>query len=43
MLERGRQSPTFWVIVQLAKALRIQPVALFADAVDRLRTEEERS
>ena len=43
MLERGRRSPTFWVIVQLARALRIQPVALFADAVARLRAEEERS
>jgi transcriptional regulator with XRE-family HTH domain len=43
MLERGRRSPTFFVIVQLARALRIQPVALFADAVARLRAEEERS
>jgi len=42
MLERGRRSPTFWVIVQLARALRMQPVALFADAVARLRGEEER-
>ena len=42
MLERGRRSPTFWVIVQLARALRMQPVALFADAVARLRAEEER-
>jgi transcriptional regulator with XRE-family HTH domain len=42
MLERGRRSPTFWVIVQLARALRMQPVALFADAVARLREEEER-
>ena len=41
MLERGRRSPTFWVIVQLARALRVQPVALFADAVARLRGEEE--
>ena len=43
MLERGRRSPTFWVIIQLARALRMQPMALFADAVARLRGEEERS
>jgi transcriptional regulator with XRE-family HTH domain len=43
MLERGRRSPTFWVIVQLARALRMQPVALFAGAVARLSGEEERS
>jgi transcriptional regulator with XRE-family HTH domain len=43
MLERGRRSPTFFVIVQLARALRMQPVALFADAVGRLRAEEEQS
>ena len=39
MLERGRRSPTFFVIVQLALALRMQPVALFADAVARLQRE----
>ena len=39
MLERGRRSPTFFVIVQLARALRMQPVALFADAVARLQGE----
>jgi transcriptional regulator with XRE-family HTH domain len=43
LLERGRRSPTFFVIVQLARALRMQPVALFMDAVARLRKEEERS
>ena len=43
MLERGRRSPTFFVIVQLAQALRMHPVALFTDAVARLRREEERS
>ena len=42
VLERGRRSPTFFVIVQLARALRMQPVALFADVVARLRGEEER-
>ncbi len=43
MSERGRRSPTFFVIVQLARALRMQPVTLFAEAVARLRGEEERS
>jgi XRE family transcriptional regulator, regulator of sulfur utilization len=42
LLERGRRSPTFFVIVQLARALRMQPVMLFADAVARLRKEDER-
>jgi transcriptional regulator with XRE-family HTH domain len=42
LLERGRRSPTFFVIVQLAWALRMEPVALFAQAVARLRSEEER-
>jgi len=43
MLERGRRSPTFFVIVQLARALKMQPVALFTNAVARLRKVEEGS
>ena len=43
LLERGRRSPTFFLIVQLTRALQMQPVALFADAVARLRKKEERS
>jgi transcriptional regulator with XRE-family HTH domain len=39
MLERGRRSPTFFVILQLARALRMEPVVLFAEAVARLRKE----
>ena len=41
LLERGRRSPTFFVIVQLARALRMEPVALFGQAVARLRREEQ--
>ena len=37
LLERGRRSPTFLVILQLAYALRMEPVKLFADAVARMR------
>jgi len=33
MLEHGRRSPTFFVILQLARALRMEPVVLFAEAV----------
>jgi transcriptional regulator with XRE-family HTH domain len=40
LLERGRRSPTFFVIVQLARALRMEPVALFGQAVALLRREE---
>lgn len=39
MLERGRRSPTFFVILQLAHALRVEPVVLFAEAVALLRKE----
>lgn len=37
LLERGRRAPTFFVILQLAAALKMSPVALFTDAVARLR------
>jgi len=37
LLERGRRTPTFFVIVRLADGLNMDPVALFADAVARLR------
>jgi transcriptional regulator with XRE-family HTH domain len=37
LLERGRRAPTFFVILQLAIALRMSPAALFNDAVARLR------
>jgi XRE family transcriptional regulator, regulator of sulfur utilization len=37
LLERGRRSPTFLVILQLARALRMEPVVLFAEAVAQLR------
>ena len=39
LLERGRRSPTFFVILQLAHALRMEPVVLFADAVALVRKE----
>ncbi|MBS0420207.1 MAG: helix-turn-helix transcriptional regulator [Proteobacteria bacterium] len=39
MLERGRRSPTFFVILQLAQGLRMDPVALFIQAVARLHGE----
>jgi XRE family transcriptional regulator, regulator of sulfur utilization len=39
LLERGRRSPTFFVILQLAHALRMEPVVLFAEAVALVRTE----
>jgi XRE family transcriptional regulator, regulator of sulfur utilization len=39
MLEKGRRSPTFFVILQLAHALRMEPVVLFVEAVARLRKE----
>lgn len=37
LLERGLRTPTFHVIVGLADGLNTDPVALFADAVVRLR------
>ena len=37
LLERGRRTPTFFVILQLAAALKMDPVVLFSDAVARLR------
>lgn len=37
LLERGRRAPTFFVILQLAVALRMSPAVLFNDAVARLR------
>ena len=39
LLERGLRTPTFFVIVQLACALKMEPVALFTDALTRLRKE----
>lgn len=41
LLERGRRSPTFFVILQLAYALRMEPVALFGHAVARLQGEAQ--
>jgi transcriptional regulator with XRE-family HTH domain len=37
LLERGRRAPTFFIILQLAAALRMSPAVLFNDAVARLR------
>jgi transcriptional regulator with XRE-family HTH domain len=37
LLERGRRTPTFFVILQLAAALGMNPAVLFNDAVARLR------
>jgi transcriptional regulator with XRE-family HTH domain len=37
LLERGLRTPTFFVIVSLAEGLNTDPVALFTDAVARLR------
>jgi transcriptional regulator with XRE-family HTH domain len=39
LLERGRRSPTFFVILQLAHALRMEPVVFFAEAVALMRKE----
>lgn len=39
MLERGRRSPTFFVILQLARALRMESVVLFAEAGALMRKE----
>lgn len=39
MLERGRRSPTFFVILQLAHGLRMDPVVLFVQAVACLQGE----
>jgi transcriptional regulator with XRE-family HTH domain len=36
LLERGRRTPTFFVILELAKALDTDPLTLFSDAVARL-------
>jgi DNA-binding XRE family transcriptional regulator len=33
LLEHGRRSPTFFVILQLAGALRMEPVVLFAPRI----------
>jgi transcriptional regulator with XRE-family HTH domain len=40
LLERGRRAPTFFIILQLAAALRMSPTVLFNDAVARLRAVE---
>jgi transcriptional regulator with XRE-family HTH domain len=37
LLERGLRTPTFFVILSLAQGLRIDPLALFDEAVNRLR------
>ena len=37
LLERGLRTPTFFVILSLAESLNIDAVALFTDAVARLR------
>ena len=37
LLERGLRTPTFFVILSLAEGLNANPVALFTDAVARLR------
>ena len=37
LLERGRRTPTFFVILRLAAALKMDPVVLSSDAVARLR------
>jgi transcriptional regulator with XRE-family HTH domain len=37
LLERGLRTPTFFVILSLAEGLSTDPVALFKDAVSRLR------
>lgn len=37
LLERGLRTPTFFAMVSLAEGLNTDPVALFADAVARLR------
>jgi transcriptional regulator with XRE-family HTH domain len=42
LLERGRRAPTFFVILQLAVALRMSPAALFNDAVARLQAMKRR-
>lgn len=39
MIEGGRRSPSFFMIIQLARALRMEPVVLFANAVAQLRKE----
>ena len=37
LLERGVRTPTFFVIVSLAEGPNTDPIALFGDAVARLR------
>jgi transcriptional regulator with XRE-family HTH domain len=37
LLERGRRTPTFFVMLQLAAALKMDPIVLCSDAVARLR------
>ena len=39
LLEHGRRSPSFFMILQLAGALRMEPVVLFAEAVAVWRRE----
>ena len=39
LLEHGHRSPSFFVILQLARALRMEPVVLFAEAVALVRKE----
>ena len=39
MLEHGRRSPSFFVILQLARALRMEAVVLFGEAVAQVRKE----
>jgi transcriptional regulator with XRE-family HTH domain len=41
LLERGLRTPTFFVIVSLAEGLNTDPVALFTDAVNRLREQPQ--
>ena len=37
LLERGKRTPTFLVIVELAKAMKIDPITLFTEALAELR------
>jgi transcriptional regulator with XRE-family HTH domain len=39
LLEHGRRSPSFFGILQLARALRMEPVLLFTEAVAMWRRE----
>ncbi len=42
LLERGRRTPTFFVMLQLSHALGMNPSVLFNDAVWRLRGPTQR-